>query len=117
MEILKHLFSTKRKQPIQKKFVATAIGHAPWGLGCAEYFYNLYEYEDGAREYEEFEGCKHYETLEGANFSTEAQVKAWFYGSALPKAVLNYEPLIDEINKDIKKLSETIKKLSKSAEK
>ncbi|WP_455475884.1 hypothetical protein [Bartonella sp. B17] len=115
MKILKHLFSTKRKQSAKKQLVATAMGYVRSGYGCEERFYNLYEYEDGAREYEEFEGCQYYETPEGANFSTEAQVKAWFYGSALPKAVLNYEPLIDEINKNIKKLSETVKKLSKSA--
>ncbi|MBB5074483.1 hypothetical protein HNQ69_001635, partial [Bartonella callosciuri] len=41
---------------MHKKFVATAVGHAPWGLGVAEYFYNLYEYPDGRREYEEFDG-------------------------------------------------------------
>ncbi|MBB5074495.1 hypothetical protein HNQ69_001647, partial [Bartonella callosciuri] len=50
------MFLKKRKQPMQKKFVATAVGHAPWGLGVAEYFYNLYEYPDGRREYEEFDG-------------------------------------------------------------
>ncbi|SPU26570.1 Uncharacterised protein [Candidatus Bartonella washoeensis] len=45
MGILKHLFLTKRKQPRQKKWVATAVGYVPWGDGAAEYFYNLYEYE------------------------------------------------------------------------
>ncbi|MBB4077226.1 hypothetical protein GGR08_001554 [Bartonella fuyuanensis] len=41
MEILKQMFFKNRKQPMQKKFVATAVGYAPWGLGVAEYFYNL----------------------------------------------------------------------------
>ncbi|SPU27060.1 Uncharacterised protein [Candidatus Bartonella washoeensis] len=31
MGILKHLFLTKRKQPRQKKWVATAVGYVPWG--------------------------------------------------------------------------------------
>ncbi len=44
---------------------------------------------------------------QNADFSTKAQVKAWVYGGAIPKSVLNYEPLIDEINKEIKKLSKT----------
>ncbi|WP_455475739.1 hypothetical protein [Bartonella sp. B17] len=110
MKILKHLFLTKRKQPIQKKFVATAIGHAPWGLGCAEYFYNLYEHENGIREYEEFEGCQYYDIPEKTDFSTKAQVKAWVYGGKVPSTVLHLEPLIDEINKGIKKLSEAARK-------
>ncbi len=42
---------------------------------------------------------------QNADFSTKAQVKAWVYGGAIPKSILNYEPLIDEINKEIKKLS------------
>ncbi|UTO29216.1 hypothetical protein [Bartonella harrusi] len=104
MRIFKDLFLTKRKQP-QKKFVATARGHAPWGLGVTEYFYNLYEYEDGAREYEEFDGGQYHEIPENADYSTKAQVKAWLYGGAVPKSVLNLEPLIDEINREIKKLS------------
>ncbi|WP_375610910.1 hypothetical protein [Bartonella sp. AP18SXNS] len=41
------------------------------------------------------------------DYSTKAQVKAWIYGGGIPKSVLNYEPLIDEINKEIKKLSKT----------
>ncbi|WP_455466927.1 hypothetical protein [Bartonella sp. B39] len=105
MKILKHIFLTKRQQPMQKKFVAIAIGHVPWGLGCAEYFYNLYEHEDGSREYEEFEGCQYYDMPEKTDFSTKAQVKAWVYGGAVPKSVLNLESLIEEINKKIKKLS------------
>ncbi len=36
---------------------------------------------------------------QNADFSTKAQMKAWVYGGAIPKSVLNYEPLIDEINK------------------
>ncbi len=55
------MFLKKRKQKGQKKFVATAVGHAPWGLGVAECFYNLYEYEDGMREYEEFDGGQYHE--------------------------------------------------------
>ncbi|WP_413154822.1 hypothetical protein [Bartonella sp. cb54] len=103
MRILKHLFLTKCKQPVQKKFIATAIGYAPWGLGCAEYFYNLYEHEDGTREYEEFDGCQYHDMPNNADFSTKAQVKAWIYGGAVPRTVINYEPLIDEINKSIEK--------------
>ncbi len=45
-----------------------------------------------------------------ADFSTKAQVKAWIYGGAVPRTVINYEPLIDEINKNIKKLSEAVRK-------
>ncbi len=104
MQILQRLFLTQRKQPMQKKFVATAVGYVPWGDGAAEYFYNLYEYEDGRRECEKFDGGQYYTIPENADFSTKAQVKAWVYGGAIPKSVLNYEPLIDEINKKIKKL-------------
>ncbi|WP_409361582.1 hypothetical protein ACRPOS_001015 [Bartonella heixiaziensis] len=102
MRILQHLFLKKRKQPMQKKFVATAVGYVPWGDGAAEYFYNLYEYEDGTRECEKFDGGQYYTIPENADFSTKAQVNAWVYGSNLPKSVLNIEPLIDEINKGIK---------------
>ncbi|WP_455478701.1 hypothetical protein V3565_02255 [Bartonella sp. B10] len=109
MQFLKHLFLTKRKQPIQKKFVATAVGHVPWGLGCAEYFYNLYQHEDGTREYEEFEGYQYYDVPEKTDFSTKAQVKAWIHGGKVPSTVLNLEPLIDEINKNIEKLSQAEK--------
>ncbi|WP_375623503.1 MULTISPECIES: hypothetical protein [unclassified Bartonella] len=101
------MFLKKRKQPMQKKFVATAVGYTPWGLGVAEYFYNLYEYENGMREYEEFEGGQYHEIPERVDYSTKAQVKAWVYGGGIPKSVLNYEPLTDEINKEIKKLSKT----------
>ncbi len=31
MRILKNLFLKKRKQPMQKEFVATAVGYVPWG--------------------------------------------------------------------------------------
>ncbi|UNE55463.1 hypothetical protein [Bartonella machadoae] len=103
MGIFKDLFLTKRKQP-QKKFVATAVGYVPWGDGAAEYFYNLYEYEDGARECEKFDGGQYYTIPKNADYSTKAQVKAWVYGGRVPKSVLNYEPLIDEINKEIKAL-------------
>ncbi|GAA5105610.1 hypothetical protein [Bartonella jaculi] len=113
MEILKRRFFKKRKQSMQimhKKFIATAVGYVPWGDGAAEYFYNLYEYEDGRRECEKFDGGQYYEIPKNADFSTKAQVqvKAWIYGGAIPKSVLNYEPLIDEINKKIKKLSKAI---------
>ncbi|CAK02313.1 hypothetical protein BT_2292 [Bartonella tribocorum CIP 105476] len=97
------MFLKKRKQPIQKKFVATAVGYAPWGLGVAEYFYNLYEYEDGSREYEEFDGGQYQEMPSNVDYSTKAQVKAWIYGGDLPRSVLSYEPLIDEVNRKIKK--------------
>ncbi len=101
--ILNQMFLKKRKQPIQKKFVATAVGYAPWGLGVAEYFYNLYEYEDGSREYEEFDGGQYQEMPSNVDYSTKAQVKAWIYGGDLPRSVLSYEPLIDEVNRKIKK--------------
>ncbi|WP_375635675.1 hypothetical protein [Bartonella sp. MR90HLJMH] len=101
------MFLKKRKQKGQKKWVATAVGHAPWGLGVAEYFYNLYEYDDGTREYEEFDGGQYHEMPCKVDYSTKAQVKAWVYGGGIPQSVLNYEPLIDEINKEIKKLSKT----------
>ncbi|SSZ38820.1 Uncharacterised protein [Bartonella grahamii] len=45
--------------------------------------------------------------LTKVDYSTKAQVKAWVYGGGIPQSVLNYEPLIDEINKEIKKLSKT----------
>ncbi len=88
---------------MQKKFVATAVGYAPWGLGVAEYFYNLYEYEDGSREYEEFDGGQYHEMPENVDYSTKAQVKAWIYGGGIPKSVLSCEALIDEVNREIKK--------------
>ncbi|WP_375692804.1 hypothetical protein [Bartonella sp. AP213QHHD] len=97
------MFLKKRKQPMQKKFVATAVGYAPWGLGVAEYFYNLYEYEDGSREYEEFDGGQYHEIPEKVDYSTKAQVKAWIYGGDLPRSVLSCEALIDEVNREIKK--------------
>ncbi|EJF86997.1 hypothetical protein [Bartonella rattimassiliensis] len=97
------MFLINRKQPVRKKFIAIARGHVPWGLGVAEYFYNLYEYEDGSREYEEFEGGQYQEMPSNVDYSTKAQVKAWIYGGDLPRSVLSYEPLIDEVNKKIKK--------------
>ncbi|WP_273719588.1 MULTISPECIES: hypothetical protein [Bartonella] len=97
------MFLKKRKQKGQKKWVATAVGHAPWGLGVAEYFYNLYEYDDGMREYEEFDGGQYHEMPTNIDYSTKAQVKAWIYGGDLPRSVLSYEALIDEVNKKIKK--------------
>ncbi len=33
MRILKDLSLKKRKQPMQKEFVATAVGYVPWGGG------------------------------------------------------------------------------------
>ncbi|UNE54931.1 hypothetical protein [Bartonella machadoae] len=102
MAIFRDLFLTKRKKP-QKKFIATARGHAPWGLGVSECFYNLYEYEDGSREYEELQGGQYHEIPQNADYSTKAQVKAWLYGGNIPTSVLNYEALIDEINKTIPK--------------
>ncbi|WP_375676895.1 hypothetical protein [Bartonella sp. AP88XZML] len=97
------MFLKKRKQKGGKKFVATAVGHAPWGLGVAEYFYNLYEYDDGTREYEEFDGGQYHEMPENVDYSTKAQVKAWIYGGDLPRSVLSCEALIDEVNREIKK--------------
>ncbi|CDO47005.1 hypothetical protein BM1374165_01000 [Bartonella henselae] len=32
MPILKHLLLKNRKQPMQKKFVATAVGYVPWEM-------------------------------------------------------------------------------------
>ncbi|WP_375617128.1 hypothetical protein, partial [Bartonella sp. AP58NXGY] len=102
------MFLRNRKSRQQKKFIATAVGHVPWGLGVAEYFYNLYEYEDGMREYEEFDGGQYHdhEMPNKVDYSTKAQVKAWIYGGDLPKSVLSYEPLIDEVNVKIKKRTE-----------
>ncbi len=82
-----------------------AVGHAPWGTRVAEYFYNLYEYEDGEREYEEFDGGQYHDHKmpDKVDYSTKAQVKAWIYGGDLPRSVLSYEPLIDEVNSKIKK--------------
>ncbi len=76
----------------------------PIGDGTEEYFYNLYEYEDGTRECEKFDGGQYYKTPKNADFSTKAQVKAWVYGGDIPKSILNYEPLIDEINREIKNI-------------
>ncbi|MGF7158114.1 hypothetical protein [Bartonella heixiaziensis] len=103
MGILKDLFLKKRKQKGEKKWRATAVGHTPWGLGVAEYFYNLYEYDDGMREYEEFDGGQYHEMPEKVDYSTKAQVKAWIYGGDLPRSVLSCEALIDEVNREIKK--------------
>ncbi|UNF37782.1 hypothetical protein MNL04_03130 [Bartonella krasnovii] len=99
------MFLRNRKSRQQKKFIATAVGYVPWGLGVSEHFYNLYEYADGTREYEEFDGGQYqdYEMPTNIDYSTKAQVKAWVYGGNLPKSVLSYEPLIDEINVQIKK--------------
>ncbi len=74
------------------------------GDGTEEYFYNLYEYEDGTRECEKFYGGQYYKTPKNADFCTKAQVKAWVYGGDIPKSILNYEPLIDEINREIKNI-------------
>lgn len=93
----------KNSKSRRKKFISTAVGHVPWGMGVSEHFYNLYEYEDGAREYEEFDGGQYHEIPIKVDYSTKAQVKAWIYGGDLPKSVLSYEPLIDEINVQIKK--------------
>ncbi|OLL49297.1 hypothetical protein [Bartonella henselae] len=82
------------------------VGYVPWGDGAAEYFYNLYEYEDGTRECEKFDGGQYYKIPENADFSTKAQVKAWRYGGAIPKSVLSYEALIDEVNENIKQRSQ-----------
>ncbi|USP03370.1 hypothetical protein [Bartonella taylorii] len=100
------MFLKKRKQKGQKKFVATTVGHAPWGLGVAECFYNLYEYEDGMREYEEFDGGQYHEIPNKVDYSTKAQVKAWIYGGDIPKSVLSYEALICEVNREIKQRTE-----------
>ncbi|WP_375692922.1 hypothetical protein [Bartonella sp. AP213QHHD] len=97
------MFLKKRKQKGEKKFVATAVGYAPWGLGVAEYFYNLYEYEDGMREYEEFDGGQYHDMPENVDYSTKAQVKAWIYGGDLTRSVLSCEELIDEVNRENKK--------------
>ncbi|MDM9997009.1 hypothetical protein AT246_02270 [Bartonella henselae] len=108
MYVFKYLFLKKTKQPvpkIHKKFVATVLDHALWVVGGAEYFYNLYEYPDGSREYEEFDGGQYYNLPENVYYSTTAEVKAGLYEGNLPKSVLNYEPLIDELNRKIKKLS------------
>lgn len=96
------MFLKNGKSRQQKKFIATAVGYVPWGLGVSEHFYNLYEYEDGAREYEEFDGGQYHEIPIKVDYSTKAQVKAWIYGGNLPKSVLNLEPLIDEVNEKIK---------------
>ncbi len=101
MRILKHML-LKNGKSRRKKFIATAVGYAPWGMGVAEYFYNLYEYEDGTREYEEFDGGQYHEIPIEVDYSTKAQVKAWIYGGHLPKSLLSYEALIDEVNEKIK---------------
>ncbi|SSZ39045.1 Uncharacterised protein [Bartonella grahamii] len=44
--------------------------------GAEEYFYKLYEYEDGTRECEKFDADQYYKTPKNADFSTKAQVKA-----------------------------------------
>ncbi len=49
---------------MQKEFVATTVDYVPWGDGAAEYFYNLYKYEDGTRECEKFDGGQYYTTPE-----------------------------------------------------
>ncbi|WP_208442525.1 hypothetical protein, partial [Bartonella raoultii] len=73
------------------------------GLGVAEHFYNLYEYGDGTREYEEFGGGQYNEMPAEVDYSTKAQVKAWIYGGDLPSSVLNCEPFIREVNEKIKR--------------
>ncbi|OLL57672.1 hypothetical protein AT248_08010, partial [Bartonella henselae] len=49
---------------------------------------------------------QYYKIPENADFSTKAQVKAWIYGGAVPKSVLSYEALIDEMNENIKQRSQ-----------
>ncbi len=46
------------------------------GDGAEEYFYKLYEYEDGTRECEKFDADQYYKTPKNADFSTKAQLKA-----------------------------------------
>ncbi|WP_192813169.1 hypothetical protein [Bartonella vinsonii] len=43
MGIFKDLFLKKRKQPRQKKFVATAVGYVPWGDGAADFSTSLHD--------------------------------------------------------------------------
>ncbi len=46
----------------------------------------------------------HYKSMPcKVDYSTKAQVKAWIYGGDIPKSVLSYEALIDEVNREIKK--------------
>ncbi|WP_455475438.1 hypothetical protein [Bartonella sp. B17] len=47
---------------------------------------------------------------EKTDFSTTAQVKVWIHGGKVSSTVLDLEPLIDEVNKGIKKLSEAARK-------
>ncbi|ATO57164.1 hypothetical protein [Bartonella sp. 1-1C] len=102
----KQFFLAKNQQPVKKKkFIATAVGHVPWGLGVAERFYNLYEYDDGTREYEKFDGGQYHDMPENTDYSTKAQVKAWLYGGNVPQTILNVEPLISEVNKEIQQYS------------
>ncbi|WP_019224109.1 hypothetical protein [Bartonella rattaustraliani] len=120
MGILTDILLTFTKKPAKKTFIATAIGHIPWGTGAQECFYNLYEYQDTnqsdqgyrdydesceqeiLREYEIFEGGQYFDMPENVDFSTKAQVEAWLYGGPFPTSVLSYEPLTDEYNKTIK---------------
>ncbi|GAA4666121.1 hypothetical protein GCM10023262_13970 [Bartonella pachyuromydis] len=69
---------------------------------CHRTLINLYEYDDGAREYEEFDGGQYHEMPANVDYSTKEQVKAWIYGDNLPKSVLSYDALIDELNEKIK---------------
>ncbi len=103
MFILKHLFLKNHKQPMERGLLQRQWV-CPMGDETEEYFYNLYEYEDGTRECEKFDGGQYYKTPKNADFSTKAQVKAWVYGGDIPKSILNYEPLIDEINREIKNI-------------
>ncbi len=48
----------------------------------------------------------HYKSMPcKVDYSTKAQVKAWIYGGDLPRSVLSYEALIDEVNEKIKQRS------------
>ncbi|ENN91943.1 hypothetical protein [Bartonella bovis] len=79
---------------MKKRFFGTVHGHETlirhdsWTTVSVEYFYNLYECEDGKRTFEAFRGrCYYDKDPDNANFSMMAQISAWIHGGDLPKTI------------------------------
>ncbi|ENN91910.1 hypothetical protein [Bartonella schoenbuchensis] len=98
MKFLKYLFCETSPKPMKKHFLGTAYGYDRYEplvylnsmtIQSAEYFYNLYEYEDGRRTFERSPGrvYDYDKTPDNADFSMIAQIRAWIHGGDLPKTI------------------------------
>lgn len=81
-------FRTKCKKP-KLYLKAIAFGYVPWGSGCVEVFYNLYENESGIRSYEKFKGREHLSVPDDIDFSIASRVEGWVNDGALPRSLLD----------------------------